>query len=82
MKYNFCAKCDTFYKYWVTAELEKIKFCIQSFRGTLHTGSVLKGLNNFDGIVLDIYLSKISVSKEDLNFESLSNNVVSYGLVA
>ena len=37
MKYNFCAKCDTFYKYWVTAELEKIKFCIQSFRGTLHT---------------------------------------------
>ena len=48
-------------------------------------GSSIYGirLNNFDGIVPDIYyFSKISVSKEDLNFESLSSNVVSYGLVA
>ena len=37
MKYNFYSKCDTFYNDWVTEELEKIKFCIQSFSGILHT---------------------------------------------
>ena len=37
MKYNFYAKCDTFYNDWVTEELQKIKFCIQSFSGILHT---------------------------------------------